>query len=62
MRRIVDTNVRLIAMGYNKLIEEWKAQKAQLRQKLKFVIQSLTDQEVRFKLQAYGGLKERWQM
>merc|ERR1712054_605235 len=28
MRRIVDSNVRLMSAGYNKLIEEWKARQA----------------------------------
>ena len=38
--RIVDSNVRLMSAGYNKLIEEWKARRADMREKLKFVIKS----------------------
>merc|ERR1712054_45110 len=38
--RIVDSNVRLMSAGYNKLIEEWKARQAEMREKLKFVIKS----------------------
>ena len=38
--RIVDANTRLKGMGYNKLVESWKAGRAQMRKKLQFVIQS----------------------
>merc|ERR1712228_102308 len=46
-------------MGYNKLIEEWKARMAEIRDKLKFVIRSLTDQQAKFILMAYNGLQQR---
>merc|ERR1712151_316459 len=59
MNRIVDSNVRLMGMGYNKLIEEWKARMAELRNKLKFVIRSLTDQQARYILMAYNSLQQR---
>merc|ERR1711881_542523 len=59
MRRIVDSNVRLMSAGYNKLIEEWKARQANLKDKLKFVIKTLTDVDSQFKLMAYNGLKQR---
>merc|ERR1712110_620630 len=62
MRRIVDSNVRFMGMGYNKLIEEWKARNAQLKEKLKFVIKALTDKDAMFTLQAFNGLKERCNM
>ena len=62
MKRIIDSNARLMAMGYNKLIEEWKAHRNELRKKLQFVIQSLTDKEARYKLQAYNSLMERKRM
>merc|ERR1711957_236893 len=45
MNRMVDSNVRLMGMGYNKLLEEWKARQAEMREKLKFVIRSLTDKD-----------------
>merc|ERR1712203_520535 len=35
LRRIMDTNVRLMGAGYNKLIEEWKARNGMLKDKLK---------------------------
>merc|ERR1711976_1097856 len=59
MNRIVDSNVRLMGMGYNKLVEEWKARMAEIRDKLKFVIRSLTDQQARFILMAYNSLQQR---
>merc|ERR1712224_680409 len=62
MRRIVDSNVRLMSAGYNKLIEEWKARQANLKEKLRFVIAALTDKDKRFTLMAYNGMKERRNM
>merc|ERR1712151_543871 len=59
MNRIVDSNVRLMGMGYNKLVEEWKARMAEIRDKLKFVIRSLTDQQAKHILMAYNGLQQR---
>merc|ERR1712014_531141 len=59
MNRIVDSNVRLMGMGYNKLVEEWKARQAALKEKLRFVIATLTDNEKRFTLMAYNQLKQR---
>merc|ERR1712151_837175 len=60
--RIVDSNVRLMSAGYNKLVEEWKARQAEMRDKLKFVIRSLTDQQAKFILMAYNGLQQRANM
>merc|ERR1711972_1003325 len=62
MRRIVDSNVRLMSAGYNKLIEEWKAKQNALKEQLKFVIATLTDQEKKFTLMAYNALKQRYNM
>merc|ERR1712226_976308 len=45
MRRMVDSNTRLMSAGYNKLLEEWKARNNNLKDKLKFVIKSLTDKD-----------------
>merc|ERR1711957_835692 len=59
MNRMVDSNVRLMGMGYNKLLEEWKARQAEMREKLKFVIRSLTDQQAKYMLMAYNGLTQR---
>merc|ERR1711976_867825 len=59
MRSIVDSNARLMRSGYNKLIEEWKAKQGALKEKLKFVVAALTDQEKKFTMMAYNGLKQR---
>merc|ERR1712054_97850 len=59
MRRIIDSNTRLMSAGYNKLIEEWKARQANLKDKLRFVIKALTDKDAQFTIMAYNGLKQR---
>merc|ERR1712187_438476 len=62
MRRIIDSNVRLMSAGYNKLIEEWKARNGMLKDRLKFVIKTLTDKDAAFLLAGYNGLKQRAMM
>merc|ERR1711904_721620 len=59
MGRIVDGNVRLMSAGWNKLLESWKANNAMLRDKLKFVIKTLTDKDAAYTLMAYNALKQR---
>merc|ERR1719238_1334183 len=59
MRRIVDSNVRLMSAGWNKLLEAWKARNGMLRDKLKFVIKALTDKDANFILMAYNQIKQR---
>merc|ERR1712166_607010 len=59
MRRMVDSNARLMSAGYNKLIEEWKERTRLLKEKLKFVIKTLTDKDAAFSLMAYNQLKQR---
>merc|ERR1712054_586353 len=62
MRRIVDSNVRLMGAGWNKLLESWKAKNGMLRDKLKFVIKTLTDKDAAFTLMAYNQMKQRMLM
>merc|ERR1711988_611474 len=62
MRRIVDSNTRLMSAGWNKLLEEWKARNGMLREKLRFVIKTLTDKDAAFTLMAYNQLKQRMLM
>merc|ERR1712007_207636 len=62
MRRIVDSNVRLMSAGWNKLLEEWKARNNNLKEKLRFVIKTLTDKDAAFTLMAYNQLKQRMLM
>merc|ERR1712160_114389 len=59
MRRIVDSNTRLMSAGYNKLLEEWKARQANMKEKLRFVIAALTDKDKMFTMMAYNGMKQR---
>merc|ERR1711976_388190 len=62
MRRIMDTNIRLMSAGYNKLLEEAKARKQFARNRMKFVIKALYDKDAQFVLSAYNELKQRYLM
>merc|ERR1711879_142211 len=62
MRRIVDSNVRLMGAGWNKLLEELKARNGMLRDKLKFVIKALTDKDANYIMMAYNAMKQRMLM
>merc|ERR1711976_381615 len=44
------------------LVEEWKARNNMLKDRLKFVIKTLTDQDAAFMLAGYNGLKQRAMM
>merc|ERR1712166_1656856 len=59
MRRMVDSSARLMGAGYNKLIESWKAGQNELKNKLRFVIKTLTDKDAAFTLMAYNQMKQR---
>jgi hypothetical protein len=59
MNRIVDTNTRLMSAGFNKLVEEYKARQSMLKEKLRFILQALTDTDKKFLLCGYNGLKQR---
>ncbi len=54
MRKILDTSVRLTGMGFNKLVESWKNKQSMLRDRLKFVLKTLTDQDSAHMLLAYN--------
>merc|ERR1712196_347956 len=62
MRKIVDSNVRYMGMGYNKLVESWKASQNACKERLKFIIKSLTDKDAAFTVMAYNQLKQRCNM
>merc|ERR1712100_528492 len=62
MRRIVDSNVRLMSAGWNKLLESYKARNGMLREKLKFVIKALMDKDAMFTMMAYNAMKQRMNM
>merc|ERR1712195_309339 len=59
MRRIVDSNVRLMSAGWHKLLEAHKARNGMLKEKLRFVIKTLTDKDAAFTLMAYNQMKQR---
>merc|ERR1712151_698592 len=48
-----------MSAGWNKLLEEWKARNNNLKEKLRFVIKTLTDKDAAFTLMAYNQLKQR---
>jgi len=62
MKRIVDSNTRLMGAGYNKLLEEWKLKQNAMKEKLRFIIASLTDKDKQFTMMAYNGMKQRMLM
>jgi hypothetical protein len=55
--RFASGNLRLMTMGYNKLIEEHKIQLQNLRDKVRFILASIKDVDKRHVLMAYNGLK-----
>merc|ERR1712170_24236 len=59
LRRIMDSNTRLMSAGYNKLVEDAKMRKQNLINKLRFVIKTLTDKDAAFTLMAYNAMKQR---
>merc|ERR1712087_864627 len=46
----------------NKLLESWKARNGMLKEKLRFVIKTLTDKDAAFTLMAYNQMKQRMLM
>jgi hypothetical protein len=62
MKKMLDQNTRLMGMGFNKLIEEWKAQQAMLKTKMQFLLKTMASQDLTSILQAYNGLKRRKMM
>jgi hypothetical protein len=59
IKRIVDSNVRLISSGFNKLIEAWKSKKNDLKGKIKYILKTLNDADARALLVGYNGLRAR---
>jgi Pyruvate/2-oxoacid:ferredoxin oxidoreductase gamma subunit len=62
MRRILDSNTRVMAQGYNKLLEASKANKAHLQHRMRSLIKSLKDKDLGFLITAYNSLKQRSRM
>merc|ERR1711935_870284 len=49
----------LMSAGWNKLLEAHKARNGMLKEKLRFVIKTLTDKDAAFTLMAYNQMKQR---
>ena len=62
MRRILDSNTRLLSSGYNKLVEESKSRKTHAQNRLRNILKSLTDKDTAYVLAAYNAMKERKMM
>merc|ERR1711957_792521 len=59
IRKMVDSTTRLLGMGFNKLIQEWRLDQQNLKDKMRFVIASLRDRNSMLLLMAYNGFKQR---
>lgn len=62
MNRLTDVSVRLLAAGYNKLCDDARSRKAQLNNRLRFIIKALRDKDAKYIVQGYNGLKQRRNM
>ena len=60
--KLCDINFRLMAQGYKKMINEHREHNEMIKNKVKFVIKSLSDRDAMFLGMAYRTLKERWNM
>ena len=58
IRRMLDTSFNLMAQGFNKLMESYKERKAHAQNKLRAIINLLTNKEIAFALAAYNSLKQ----
>jgi len=59
---MMDSNTRLLSQGFNRLLEFYKLSYLVIKDKMKFVIKSMTDLDSRNVLQAYNMLKQRKRM
>jgi hypothetical protein len=59
LKRIVDSNARLMGAGFNKLVYEWNLHKANVDKRVRFVLRTLTDADARAVLKAWNRLKQR---
>jgi len=53
----MDSNIRLMGMAFNKLLEEYKKNQNILKDKIRFILESLTNQDKNAILMGYNGLK-----
>ena len=62
LRRIMDSNIKLLSMGYNKLIENNKEKKGHLDRKMKYIISMLSSNQRWQLLMAYNDMKQKAQI
>jgi hypothetical protein len=53
IRRVIKGRNNIIAMAFNKLLEEFRMSRHFHKEKMKFIIKSITDQNLRFLFQSY---------
>jgi hypothetical protein len=53
IRRFMNTNIHLMSMSFNKLLEEFRMSRHFHKEKMRFIIKSITDQNLRFLFQSY---------
>jgi len=58
-KRILDSNFRLMAAGWNKMMEFYKELTEKTKQKVKFILNTLQNQDLAKILMAYNGMKQR---
>lgn len=61
-KRILDSNFRLLAAGFNKLVQDSRAKAEAMQNKLKFIIAALRDSDLNLIGMAYFGLKRNKDM
>ena len=61
-RRVIDVNFRLQSSGWNKLMDLTKEHLRRVKDKVRFIVKALQNQEARFLWAAYKGLVERKRM
>merc|ERR1711879_1029324 len=57
--KLIEKKKELLWPNKEVLLEEWKARNNALKDRLKFVIKTLTDKDAAFMLMGYNGLKQR---
>jgi hypothetical protein len=61
-KQMMDKNLFLQRMGLNKLMHEHQIKKAQVKDKMKFIIKTLIDKDSSDKFRAYNSIRENWQI
>lgn len=56
--RLKDSNTRIMGMGWNKLLEAHKHKSYKTKEKMRYIISTLTDIDAKMRWMAYSGLKE----